>query len=360
MGRFECRGEKFTLYDMDLAALKKSLNDLRYEVEHGLYAKKQNITVNAWFETWITEYKTHTVKRGTIKAYRDSYNSYIKQPLGMRKLKDIRPEHIQKLYNDMNQEGFSRNTIELASVVLSGMYKQALKNKIVRENPVPLATLPRMGTDKERRVMTIEEQKTFLKYAQNSYCYDMILLALCTGMRSGELRGLEWNDLDFTNKIIRVTGTLLYVNSQYYKDTPKTPTSKRDIPMLDNVYEMLRARKKKQAELRFALGDNWMAAGGLENLVFTSENGRPINRNRLEVAINTIIDEINKDGIRFEHVTPHTWRHTFATRAIEQGMPPQVLKTILGHSKLSMTMDLYSHVMPNTKAEEMQKLSDLF
>ena len=73
-----------------------------------------------------------------------------------------------------------------------------------------------------------------------------------------------------------------------------------------------------------------------------------------------ITRSIQKDGIEFERITPHTLRHTFATRCIENGMPPQVLKTILGHSKLSMTMDLYSHVLPDTKAEEMKKIVGLF
>ena len=72
------------------------------------------------------------------------------------------------------------------------------------------------------------------------------------------------------------------------------------------------------------------------------------------------MDKINSIGIEFEHIHPHTLRHTFATRCIENGMPPQVLKTILGHSSLSMTMDLYAHVLPNTKAEEMQKIAGLF
>ena len=76
--------------------------------------------------------------------------------------------------------------------------------------------------------------------------------------------------------------------------------------------------------------------------------------------LNRTVDKINSFGIEFEHVHPHTLRHTFATRCIENGMPPQVLKTILGHSSLSMTMDLYAHVLPNTKAEEMQKIAGLF
>jgi hypothetical protein len=76
----------------------------------------------------------------------------------IKRLKDILPEHIQKLYNDLHKEGYSRNTIELTAVVLSGMYKQAVRNKVIRENPVPFITIPRSVAEKERRVMTVEEQ----------------------------------------------------------------------------------------------------------------------------------------------------------------------------------------------------------
>jgi len=360
MGRFRFDGERYTVYDLELKEVKRKLADLKYEVEHGLFAKQENITVFGWFDIWIKEYKEPTVKRGTVGVYRDNFNSYLKDPIGKKKLKDIRPEHIQKIYNDLNKKGYSRNTIELVSVVLSGMYKQALKNKIIRENPVPLATLPKAEEHKEPRVMTVNEQKQFLEYAKDSYLHNMFELALSTGMRSGELRGLEWKNVDINNKVIHVYRTLVYVNNDYHLDTPKTASSRRDIPMLDNVVVLLKQRKKKQAEDRLLLGDKWKAKEGLENLVFTTESGYPINRDMLKQEVNRVIDNIHKDKVKFEHITPHTFRHTFATRCIENGMPPQVLKTLLGHSKLSMTMDLYSHVLPNTKAIEIQRIANLF
>jgi integrase len=360
MGRFSFDGERYTVYDLELKEVKRKLANLKYELEHGLFAKQENITVSGWFDIWIKEYKEPTVKRGTVGVYRDNFDSYLKDPIGKKKLKDIRPEHIQKIYNDLNKKGYSRNTIELVSVVLSGMYKQALKNKIIRENPVPLATLPKAEEHKEPRVMTVKEQKQFLEYSKDSYLHDMFELALATGMRSGELRGLEWKNVDFANKVIHVYRTLVYVNNDYHLDTPKTASSRRDIPMLDNVVALLKQRKKKQAEDRLLLGDKWRSKEGLENLVFTTETGYPINRDMLKQEVNRVVARIQAEHKEFAHITPHTFRHTFATRCIENGMPPQVLKTLLGHSKLSMTMDLYSHVLPNTKAAEIQRIANLF
>ena len=360
MGRFRYGGDRYTVYDNDLREVKKKYANLKYEVEHGLFAKQDNITVSGWFKIWMEEYKEPTVKQGTVGVYRDNFRSYIEKPLGRKKLKDIRPEHIQRIYNNLNRKGYSRNTIELVSVVLSGMYKQALKNKIITENPVPLATLPRVKKHKEPRVMTVEEQRIFLEYAKDSYLNDLFILALATGMRSGELRGLQWDDVSFKDKIIHVKNTLVYVNKDYSLDTPKTPTSRRDIPLIDNAVAVLKRQKLKQSENRMLLGDKWKNKEGLENLVFTTMTGYPINRDMLKQELNRVVAEIQKEHKEFKHITPHTFRHTFATRCIENGMPPQVLKTILGHSKLSMTMDLYSHVLPNTKATEIQKIANLF
>ena len=105
-------------------------------------------------------------------------------------------------------------------------------------------------------------------------------------------------------------------------------------------------------------------AGGthlfLQKNLFCNENGDPLSRARIQREIDQITKRITAAGHEFPHITAHVFRHTFATRAIEAGMQPQVLKTILGHSSLAMTMDLYSHVLPDTKADEMEKIANVF
>lgn len=235
-----------------------------------------------------------------------------------------------------------------------------MKNRIIKDNTVAYATLPRKYVINERRVMTLEEQKIFLYYAKNSNLYELIEVALSTGMRSGELRGLCWSDIDFKNKTLHIKHSLNYYGNEHVLGLPKTKTSIRDIPMLDNVERILKNIKKEQSKARMKLGENWKEREGLENLVFTTGCGGPLNRALLAKEMNRIIKRIQNDKPEFEHISPHTFRHTFATRCIEAGMSPQVLKTILGHSKLSQTMDLYAHVLQDTKAEEMKRIANLF
>ena len=370
-GRYEARftynGESYTIYNMDLRILKKELQDRKYEVEHGLYSKESKVSVDSWYNTWMKEYKKNNVKYGTYKNYESVYELYIKKKIGKKALADIRPEHIQNIYNKLQADGYSHKTISLTAIVLGGMFKQAYKNQMIVKNPVELTTIPRnMKKKKDFRVMSAAEQKIFLQYADESPYHNLYIVAIGTGMRSGELRALEWKDIDFKNKIIHVSGTLKYVKGKgYIKDAPKTVSSEREIPMLDEVWKTLKSQKKAQTELKFSLGELWQPQPGLEDLVFPSQYHRkgfgiPIGQAALNADLNKITSRINADGITFESITPHTLRHTFATRGLENGIPPKVMQELLGHTSITMTLDIYSHVLPDTKAAELQKIANMF
>lgn len=131
--------------------------------------------------------------------------------------------------------------------------------------------------------------------------------------------------------------------------------------MLNNVYQLLKKRKNQQAQDRFHLGPEWKAQTGLDTLVVTTQWGTPLGKGYLNNGLQTLIStKIQREYPDFEYITSHGLRHTFATRCIENGMTPQVLKVIMGHSKLSITMDLYVHVLPDAKYKEMQKIANLF
>lgn len=115
--RFTYKGETYVLYNTNLKLLQNELAAKRYEVEHGFYAKESNVTVDSWFHTWMEEYKKNSVKYGTYKVYLDEYKTHIKEALGRRQLKDVRGEHIQKLFNDMAKR-YSHTTVNLVRVIL--------------------------------------------------------------------------------------------------------------------------------------------------------------------------------------------------------------------------------------------------
>ena len=152
------------------------------------------------------------------------------------------------------------------------------------------------------------------------------------------------------NHVVDMRDTQVRLGKGYLEDTPKTRTSTRDIPLTAAITEHIEAQRKYWG----------FKVVRMDQYLFCNENGDPISRERIQGEIDRIIKRIKSDGYDFPRITSHVFRHTFATRAIEAGMPPQVLKTILGHSSLAMTMDLYSHVLPDTKADEMQKIANVF
>lgn len=351
-GRVQYENERYSVYADSLSELKAKMTELRYKLEHGSFVAKNRMTVKEWFETWIEDYKKNQVKVGTVIAYINYYNFYVDKYIGKRKMVDVRGEHIQRVYNGMLKDGLAVSTIKIISAVLNGCFKQAVKNGIIERNPIVLATIPRQGETKARRVFSVQEQEIFMRYAEESYLYNLFALAIRTGMRSGEIRGLKFSDVDRKNGVIHIVRTLKYEggNQGFFEDAPKTKTSKRDIPLTQDMIHIIEEQLKKNSqEVVFING-----------YVFQTDEGRPISRERLQAEINRILKRIHDGGMEFEYFTPHCFRHTFATRAIENGMKPQTLKTILGHSTLAMTMDLYSHVLPTTKAEEMELIANAF
>ena len=372
-GRFTFNGQRYTLYDRDLDELQKKMREALYELEHGIYGKLSNITLDKWFEFWINEYKLESVKNSTIILYTTNYERYVKEVLGNRKLTAIKPLHIQKLYNTMKQQGLSLGTIQIVNSVLNNLFTQAVKNDLVLKNPCYGVVMPK-GQKKERRVLTQDEQKVFIKEINGDFYGDICMLALATGLRIGELTALTWDDIDFDNHILEVNRTLLYQKiygeeeNTYQLQTPKSENSQRVVPMIPDVEKLLKKHYKEQREYILQKGYQWKPVPGLENLVFTTKNGTPVQEVYIVKYLKRVTRRLNekeekeaakqgRESKIFEPITPHTLRHTFATRAFEYGIMPKTVQEILGHSNLSITMDLYTHVTNDTKIREMKKIA---
>ena len=338
-----------------LLELEKQMIYLRYLIEHGSTEKSSNISFAEWFREWMDKYKKNTVKMGTIDVYNKHYSIYLDKPLGGRRLVDINAEDIQELLNNMANEGYSDNTIKLTYCILSGIFKQAYRNELISKDPLMRITRPKGTKAKERVAFTKEQQELYMHYAKGSHLCNLFQLAICTGMRNGELSGLLWSDIDFKNRVIHVRHTLIVKDSgRYVLDAPKTRTSVRDIPMIGKAYDILRNQEKDYRRM-----NNKITGLKNDDFVFSVMN-EPIKRKMISHEIECMLERMRADGVEFPYFTLHATRHTFATRCIEEGMQPQVLKTILGHATLGMTMDLYSHVLPDFKRDAMEKVASAF
>ncbi len=374
-GRFTFQGERHTLYDRDIKALQKKMADAKYEMEHGIYVNAQHMTLNTFFETWLSEIKENTVKANTLGVYMEIYKIHIAPTIGKMQVSGINKLMIQRLLNNMSKNGLSANTVAKTKAILYSIFKEAMENRMISYNPCENITIRRDKT--ERRVLSYEEQKIFLSAIRGSRYEMLCILGLSTGLRIGELSGLRWSDINFEEKTLTVERTYVYlhdVKNHQMKDvfhSPKTKNSCRTIRLLDSTLELLEQHHIQQNKEKAELGEEWCPVEDGEDLVFTTKNGGPVRGLNVAETLNNYVKKINKqeeklaakekrEPVIFERITPHTLRHTFATRAFESGIPPKVVQQILGHSSLEMTMDLYTHVTEDVQSREIQKLSMFF
>ena len=325
-----------------------------------------DMTVDEWYKFWIVNYKEGIVADNTTKNYRTRYEASIKKEIGNMKLYDVKQLHCQRILNRMFEDGrYSYGTMDLTQITMHAIFKGAIENGYLHKNPAEGLKLKRREEEEERRVLTKDEQTVFKEYAKNTMYSNAYCLVLETGLRAGEVGGLKWEDIDFENKALYVKRTILQDPKKggFYFGSPKTKQSKRMIPLTNEAISILENQKVYQNKLKLK-SKEWSTEW--DDLVFTTVNGNPVGSSTFRMMMIRIVNNINldrkcnSDGDTYEefaHAYMHALRHTFATRCIENGVQPKTLQKILGHSTLSVTMDLYVHVTEDHIFEEIKKLN---
>lgn len=352
--RFMVEGRRYSVYGINNKEIEQKERELRKTIEAGLYTKNRNITLDEYFEEWLKG-KRNATKGNTLKTYKSYYYKHISPVLGNRKVQKIERREVLRLQNEVLQK-LSISTCNIVLRVLKIVLNDAVSEGIIIKNPASGVKSTKdtsvKATESYHRALTQEEQTAFMEELKTDFFYEFIALLLTTGMRQGEAAALNWSDIDYKQNVIHITKTVTYDENGKIKigDSPKSEAGQRDIPMNDTIKEILKSQKKKNVMLQ---GTNVIA---FDDRIFSTVYGNIINSNRVNKSITTCLKALEVKGIFIEHFTAHAFRDTFATRYIEQGGNMQTLKTILGHNSISLTMDLYSHVLPNTKQEEMNSI----
>lgn len=344
-------GKRQTLYGKTLNEVRRKLRNEQYEDEKALNVANTEITLDEWFEVWLNTCKKNC-RDSTKGAYTTHYKR-IQNKLGWRKLTSLNLIIMQEAINELNTDNARKNSKK----ILVDMLSKAVDTDLITKNLAKqINTVISKEEKKERRVLTISETHEFLGKANNTFYYNLFVLALETGLRIGELCGLMWEDVDFKKQVLQVRHTLCYFskNGKYVFEMHDTKTNngRRSVPLTARA---MMALKDQEIQKQQIVMKGKIAPEGYENLVFVTKNNQPTQQFLIKECMNLIVKNINKEDTDFKSFTPHTFRHTFATRAIESGMNPKTLQKILGHGTLQMTMDLYCHVTDDTMFEEMQK-----
>ena len=352
--RFTVEGKRYSVYGRSAKEITKKEQELRQQIQQGLYTDNRNITLDQYFEEW-KKAKRGSSKPNTIKTYATMYKNHISPSLGKKKIQRIERRQIVELQRQLN-ETKTGSTANYTMNVLSVILNDAMRDEIIQKNPAAkikaIKTASKAARDTKHRALTESEQAAVMKELEGDYYYYFVALLLCSGMRTGEAAALTWGDIDYKENVIHITKTGTYTEEgKRTVGTPKSEAGKRDIPLTDTIKGVL------QGQRQYLYGDKLV----MKNLrVFSTLDGKIVESHNINRSINNALKRLEEKGTHIEPFTAHALRDTFATRFIEQGGQPQTLKTILGHSSLSMTMDLYAHVLPNTKHEEMSRIRIAF
>lgn len=336
-------GKRQVIYDKSYNGIQKKMREAMYADENAINIVDTNMTLDEWYERWMNTCKKNC-RNNTKETYAGHYKR-VREALGWRKLNKLNLVVMQEAINNLRTDNERKNSKK----ILVDMLEKAVGADLISKNVARQITTEYTKEEKRpRRVLTIEEMEIFLAEAQGTCYYNLFIVALETGMRIGELSGLQWEDIDFHRKVLHVKHSMTYFSNaegKYVFELHSTKTHKgmRDIPLSEKATKAL---KQQYFVKQSIINKGKEPLDGFENLVFSTKNNRPTTQFLVAECIDTIIKRIRKNNpnLVFEKFSPHCFRHTFATRYLEAEVPLKTVSALLGHAQLQLTTDLYMHV----------------
>lgn len=320
------------------------------EIDLGIFVEHTKITVDEYLDKWLEVAAKPRLKARTYEDYVEYVRRYVRSSIGGRRLAKVKPLDIQALYTSMLERGLSARTVRYMHAILSSALKQAVKWQILHINPASMVDLPQIHR-KEMRVLSAEDCGDFLRVAKDDEWYVIFSLAISTGMRPEEYLGLQWKDISFSDGAVTIQRALVWnrKGGGWTLEEPKTPKSRRTIPLPASVVRELAQHRKIQLQQRLKLGSAYQN----HDFVFATEIGTPILTSNLTRRHFKPI--LERAGLSKE-VRLYDLRHTCATLLLLAQTSPKVVAERLGHSTVVLTLDTYSHVLPSMQKDATNEL----
>lgn len=329
-------------------ALKK-LRDALDELDNsGAVIDMTDMSVHDYFKFWFEDYVVRNLKYNTQENYRHTIDLHILPYIGKYKLKLIQPSALQNILNKEYEAGFAKSTVQIIKTVLNSAFKKAVyPYKLIKDSPMFYVEMPRYDhqikrTKEKLKIFNLNDFKKMIDYIPLSDTfYIPMMVAFHTGLRRGEVCGLTWDNINFTDQTVTVDKNIVGRKKGYIIGTPKTQSSYRTITVGDSLLNILKTHKKRQSENRLFYGKFYNES----NFICTKPNGDLVSPNSIKWKCEKIRDELQID------FSFHSFRHTHATMLLENGAKMKDVQERLGHSRISTTMDIYAHVTEKTKKE---------
>ena len=321
-------------------------------VDAGTFAAPAAQTVAAFLDYWLDHTATRRVRAYTLADYRSMVKRYLVPSLGAVKLGTLRAAHVQRLVTELEARGLAPRTIRYAQGVLRNALAKAVREGLIPSNPAAadLVDLPR-GRRRELTVLSPDEARAFIAAAQEDRYAALWILLLASGARPGEALGLTWADFD--GKAIRIQRALVRDRSGggWQLLEPKTPKSRRTVPLPAVALDALKLHRKRQAAEQLAAGASYERHG----LIFADQHGAPLHWDA--IARTHFADLLTQADL--PPIRAYDLRHSCASLLLSQGINPKIVSERLGHATVTLTLDTYSAVLPGLQEDATAKLGDV-
>ena len=334
-----------TVYGKTKAEVQEKLEKLKQDPSTGLPQDMEKLTVATFMARWLEDTARPTIRETTYASYETIIRLHIIPGIGHLRLNKLTPAHLQRLYAHKLEEGLSPRSVQIIHAILHRALKQAHRWDMVQQNVAAAVDRPK-ASKKEMQFLTPEQVERFWEVAAEDRLYALYVLAATTGMRQGELLGLQWSDVDLAQATLSVQRTLTNIRGTPTVGEPKSAAGRRAVTLPEIAVQALRDHRKR------------MLAEGLtaSPWVFCDTIGGPMQKRHLvRRSFKPLLKEAGLPDIRF-----HDLRHTAATLLLAKGVHPKIVQERLGHSSINLTLDTYSHLMPALQRDAADKLDELF
>lgn len=323
------------------AEVARKVRDALQAAESGLRFGPERQSLADFLARWLRDVVEPGTRPKTARSYRDMVNAHIVPNLGKRKLLKLTPQDVRAFMRDKLSEGLSPKTVKHLRDTLRNALNVAVRDGLLVRNAAALAEPPK-ATNKEMAVFTPNQARQFLEEVRGHRLEALFSVTLALGLRQGEILGLRWRDVDLEGARLTVRYQLQRIDGRLRLVEPKTARSARTLMLPAVAVSALAAHQERQEQERLLAGTRWVETG----MVFTTTIGTMLDQRNLLRDFYAILKTSELPKVRF-----HDLRHSAATLLLAQGVHPRVVMDLLGHSSIAVTLNTYSHVIPDMKRE---------
>ncbi len=323
---------------------EKALPRILVEIMDGKFVDPDKITLREYLDLYLKDHAKQNLAATTYQKYYYA-SKKVKGVIGDYKIQELRPRHIQRFVNELNENNAERSTISSYIAALKAAFNQAIKWQIVNNNPCCGVSMPK-STSVKLNILMPNQMQDLLSVSKDHVLYPVILLGLMCGMRRGEILGLTWKDIDLSIGKIYIQNSMVQAGEDIiYKDT-KTSSGRRQIDISKKLTNFLISTKQKQLENKSLFGNKYID----NDFVCKRMDGSLFRPDYIPKAFKKLLREAGLPEISF-----HDLRHTHASMLLLAGENPKVVQERLGHSSIQVTLDTYSHLMPSMQKSAAEK-----